>query len=76
MKQLAIENGTDTHGSELIGLIPEKALMDGFRTAEEAIHHLGLKDKAFAICNWIRKIHFIFFPEIANCKSQITKWKT
>jgi glutamate formiminotransferase/formiminotetrahydrofolate cyclodeaminase len=42
VKQLAHEYGTDTHGSELIGLIPEQALTAGFTSAEEAIHHLGL----------------------------------
>lgn len=38
----ARELGTDTAGSELIGLIPERALLDGFSTAEAAVTHLGL----------------------------------
>lgn len=42
VRNLAREYGTDTHGSELIGMIPEKALTAGFSSAEEAIHHLGL----------------------------------
>jgi glutamate formiminotransferase/formiminotetrahydrofolate cyclodeaminase len=45
VKKLANEYGTDVKGSELIGLIPEKALTDGFSSPEEAIHHLGLNVK-------------------------------
>lgn len=42
IKKMAKENGVETNGSELIGLIPQKALQHELMTIDEAIEYLGL----------------------------------
>ena len=39
---MAKENGLETNGSELIGLIPQKALQHEIMQLDEAIEYLGL----------------------------------
>lgn len=42
IKKMAKENGVETNGSELIGLIPQKALQHEIMHLDEAIDYLGL----------------------------------
>ena len=42
IEKMAKENGVETNGSELIGLIPQKALQHELMTIDEAIEYLGL----------------------------------
>jgi len=42
IKKMAKENGVETNGSELIGLIPQKALQHEIMQLDEAIKYLGL----------------------------------
>jgi glutamate formiminotransferase/formiminotetrahydrofolate cyclodeaminase len=42
IKKMAKENGLETNGSELIGLIPQKALQHEIMQLDEAIEYLGL----------------------------------
>ncbi len=42
IKKMAKENGVETNGSELIGLIPQKALQHEIMQLDEAIEYLGL----------------------------------
>ncbi|MCC6583463.1 MAG: glutamate formimidoyltransferase [Chitinophagales bacterium] len=42
IKKMAKENGVETNGSELIGLIPQKALQHEIMQPDEAIEYLGL----------------------------------
>jgi glutamate formiminotransferase len=42
IKKIAKANGVETNGSELIGLIPQKALQHKIMSTDEAIEYLGL----------------------------------
>ena len=42
IKKIAKANGVETNGSELIGLIPQKALQHEIMSTDEAIEYLGL----------------------------------
>ena len=42
IKKMAKANGVETNGSELIGLIPQKALQHEIMSTDEAIEYLGL----------------------------------
>jgi glutamate formiminotransferase len=42
IKKMAKANGVETNGSELIGLIPQKALQHEIMSIDEAIEYLGL----------------------------------
>lgn len=65
IKNLAAAYGTDTNGSELIGLIPEKALIHKMMSIDDAIEFLGLN----AVKSFSKDKNIIEYNlGIKNCK--------